>query len=190
MQTCQIMLAVHFTCCTHQPWRRSTKLHAVVPLLNTKLCLQSLLTAAFSLMYCCCRFQPMTHLWLSLQEVQELKAQLADANKIKAQTTTVGTSPIKSASGHSINLSPFSAEMRKRNPNSRFAALLKSIDKVSKNLLVSSCLNIYLCHYTDTECSREHRRPSYLIKIVATHSPRMCSNWIGVASRDIDCICL
>ena len=69
----------------------------------------------------------MTHLCLSLQQAQELKTQLSDDDNMKAQTVTVGVSPIKPASVHStdINLSPFLAEVRWSNPDLEFATWLR-----------------------------------------------------------------
>ena len=100
----------------------------------------------------------MTHLCLSLQEAQELKAQLA--KNMKAQTATVATPPTNPASIHSadINLSPFSSEMRGSNANPRFATWPKSTDKVSVNTLFVWCFATYVRNYT--MCWTEHRRHS------------------------------
>ena len=72
-------------------------------------------------------------LCLPLQEVKDLKAELADVKKIKT-TATVSTSPTRPSTPHfaSPNLSAFEAELhRSCNAHPRFVTWLSELDKVS-----------------------------------------------------------
>lgn len=70
---------------------------------------------------------------LSLQEVQDLQSQLAEAKKTKAPITTAATLLSRLASMHrdGAEMSPITRELCSSNVDPRFAAWLRDVEKVS-----------------------------------------------------------